>query len=998
MSDIAPTPLPDGWFRALVDRAPEMVYRCSLVDPVGFEYASPAARLLTGLSPEELQADPSTVVRFIVPEAVEGQGGLLLAADLPPRFVAQHTRGDGSSAWLEVDRWLITDAGGRVVAAEGTVAEVGRRVPAESRAEFETRIVNAIRDGVVVSGSDHRVIYWNPGAERVLGIAAADALGRTITDLLPDQVPGASVPLSTALVASLPWDGDLRLASPDGEDRRLEVMSYPLLDEEAGPARVFILWDVTKDRRVADVAARLAAIVEHADDAIWTLDADATVLTWNRGAERMTGWSAERVVGGPSPVVTPSPEERAPIRQRALAGETVRIDPAMIRHVDGTDVPVSILVGPVLDGRGEVTALSVIARDERPRAEAIRELRFRDEILSSVQDAIIATDVDHRLRYLSPAAVRLLGVPAEEALGRRLDDIAAYRLVGTSATEAARALARGESVHTDAEVTLGDGQTRLAAVTAANLVGPDGSAMTMALIRDVTDARRAARDSARLAAIVESAGDAIIGTTAAGTVVSWNPAAERLTGYAAREIVGRTFAAFIAPEHLPLIFAVREQLIAGSQPHATADVTYLTRAGDRIPVSVSLAATRDGSGEVTGINAIAKDLRARRELEGQLRQAQKLEAVGRLAGGIAHDFSNLLTAITGYASLLAAELPAESPHLEDVGQILHASERATDLTQSLLAFTREKPIEARVVHLDTVVGELLPMLQRLIPEQVKLRVDLDAGAAVKFDPTDLELMLVNLLVNASEAMPSGGDVLVTTRLRDLDLAFADSHLGVRPGLHAEIVVTDTGTGMTDEVRAHVFEPFFTTRSGNSGMGLANVHAGVDRAGGTVWLSTEPGRGTEFRILVPASPIPPPVVAPALPASPPGGSERILLVEDDALVRALATAVLRRGGYEVVVKPDPREALDLDPALVDLLVTDLVMPGVSGTQLARTLKERSPDLPVLFMTGFAERSAGPEISSLSSQAMLRKPFSPVDLLAAVRTAIDEADGTHAPRGR
>jgi two-component system cell cycle sensor histidine kinase/response regulator CckA len=285
------------------------------------------------------------------------------------------------------------------------------------------------------------------------------------------------------------------------------------------------------------------------------------------------------------------------------------------------------------------------------------------------------------------------------------------------------------------------------------------------------------------------------------------------------------------------------------------------------------------------------------------------------------------------------------------------------------------------------------MLRRLLPERVELRTDLASGAALRADPSELESILVNLALNASDAMPDGGRLSVETALVAIDERFASDHLGVAPGQYAQLVVSDTGIGMTAEVRGHIFEPFFTTKGGGAGtgVGLATVHATVDRAGGTIWVTSEPGEGASFRIMFPAVAAPVPALEEAPAPLPPGGTERILLVEDDVLVRALATAVLRRAGYALTVRSDPRDALELDPSSFDMLVTDIVMPGLGGPALVTRFRDRRPDLRVVFMTGFAERDAADQVAQLTVEPLLLKPFTPVVLMRAVRQALDRRAG-------
>jgi PAS domain S-box-containing protein len=908
-------------------------------------------------------------------------------------LVVQLRRPDGSTSWCEVDAQVIHDDAGTPVAVEGAARDVTARVRAERAAALEARILESIRDAVIATDAEGLVTFWNTGAERLLGAAASDMLGRPLTVGVDASNLGGYADLEAAMAEGRPWEGDVRLHDErqvPGE-RILEVISWPQDDEGMPAGRVFIAWDVTAARRSIEATTRLATIVEQADDAIYALSPEGMVLSWNRGAEQLTGIAAHDAIGHPSPLAVPSFEERRQILRGILEGRTHQFEGAQMRRADGTPVPVSLRAGPVRGPSGEVIAISVVARDERARREAEQALLFRTAMLDAIEDAVIVTDDGARIVLWSPGAVHVFGIAEADALGRAFGEVIPNRVVGSTVDAALGQIDSGGTFRGDVEYAHPDGRRLVGEVTASGVTGADGRHLRIAVIRDVTAVRHASDVASRLAAIVETAGDVIATTDLDGRLTSWNPGGEELLAFRSADMLGRTLAAFLAPESVPLAWAMRGRVLEGAERVAHGELIAVARDGTRIPLWSSLAAVRGADGVATGMSVIARDLRRRKSLEEQLRQAHKLEAVGRLSGGLAHDFNNLLTAVTGYAHLIEAAVPAEDAVAEDARQILRATGRATELTKAMLAFSRGRPLEPRTVELDAVIGEMLPMLRRLIPERVELHTSIASSAALTADTAELELILVNLVINAAEAMPDGGWLGIETSLVDLDQAFADGHLGVEPGRFVQIEVSDTGIGMSAEVRSHIFEPFFSTKPAGTatGLGLATVRATVDRAGGTIWVASEPGSGTVFRILFPAVDAPATAPAPAPDPLPRGGTERLLLVEDDALVRALATAVLRRAGYRLTVRSDPREAVTLDPADVDLMVVDVVMPGLGGTALAGRLRALRPDLRIVFMTGFTERDIAAEIDALTPEPLLQKPFTPAQLLASVRNALDRA---------
>jgi two-component system cell cycle sensor histidine kinase/response regulator CckA len=497
------------------------------------------------------------------------------------------------------------------------------------------------------------------------------------------------------------------------------------------------------------------------------------------------------------------------------------------------------------------------------------------------------------------------------------------------------------------------------------------------------------------AAIVETSLDAVITMDHGGRIVEFNAAAERIFGHSRENALGQELASLIIPP------ALRERHRRGLERHLATgesrvlnqrvELTALRVDGTEFPIE--LAVTRipvDGPPLFTGH---IRDLTEQRRLEAQFLQAQKMEAVGRLAGGVAHDFNNLLTVIMGRAYVLLARLGKDHPLWHQIDLIRTTAERAAGLTQQLLAFSRKQVLQPRILDVNTVLGAMDGMLRRTIGEDIELRVVGAPGIGrVRADPIQLEQVLLNLVVNARDAMPGGGRLTIETANVDLDAAFVATHPGARAGPCVLIAVTDTGHGMAPETMAHVFEPFFTTKEPGkgTGLGLATVYGIVKQHDGYIGVDSAPGQGARFTVYLPRLPGDVTEGEAPRPQRPARGSETVLLVEDEAGLRDLVHEILRAHGYAVLEATNPGEALlvsERDPGRIDLLLTDVVMPLMSGPALAERLRRLRPDLRVLFMSGYTRDALATRDAPPPGTRLLQKPFSPAALAHAVREALD-----------
>jgi len=511
--------------------------------------------------------------------------------------------------------------------------------------------------------------------------------------------------------------------------------------------------------------------------------------------------------------------------------------------------------------------------------------------------------------------------------------------------------------------------------------------------RERRRAEEALRESEkRLQAILDNSPAIIFLKNTEGRYLYVNPQFAKLTPLTREQILGKTDDEIFLPAQAA---AFRADDLKVLQAGVALEFEEVADQQDGPHTSiVSKFPLRNAEGKVYAICAIATDITERKSLEAQLRQAQKMEAIGQLAGGIAHDFNNLLTVINGYSELMLLSLPVEHPHCATFEQIRQAGEKASRLNRQLMAFSRQQVLQPKVLDLNAVVANIDTMLQRVIGEDIDLLTILSPGlASVKADPGQIEQVLMNLVVNARDAMPAGGRLTIETADVVLDTDYARTHVAVNPGRYVMLAVSDNGCGMDAETQARIFEPFFTTKElgKGTGLGLSTVYGIVKQSGGHIEVYSEPGRGTTFRIYLPrieeaAEAVEPGKAREQLPR----GSETILLVEDEAGVRTLAKTILQTHGYTVLDAAQGKDAFLLSgqhEGLIHLMVTDMVMPEMSGREVADRLKPLRPNMKVLFMSGFTDKAMVHHEELDQGMAFLQKPFTPQTLARKVREVLD-----------
>jgi len=545
---------------------------------------------------------------------------------------------------------------------------------------------------------------------------------------------------------------------------------------------------------------------------------------------------------------------------------------------------------------------------------------------------------------------------------------------GSSRQAEGTAIATGEPYRAEYRLVRPDGSTRVIEDRGEIDRDADGRPVRMLGIAiDVTERREteAARD--QLAAAVEQTTDTIVITDLDNAIVYVNEAMERRIGYPREALIGRnsSIVTGLPPNEDNAIVQTAMQSPGGIRqivPSRRADGTM----GEE---EVTITAVRNGAGRVVGAVGVGRDVTNERALEAQVRHAQKMEAVGTMAAGIAHDFNNVLTAITGYAQLVLEGLPAEAPERDDLDQILTAANRASTLTRQLLTFAKRQPADMHAVDAGLLVQDLERLIGRLIGVGIELETVVgEAILPVRADPGQIEQVVMNLAANARDSMPGGGRLRISVRTVDIG---PDDPV-VAAGTWVEIAVLDTGTGMTADVVSRVFEPYFTTKraAGGSGLGLATAYGIVRAHGGHLLVDTAPGVGTTFRVLLPPTKDATAAVAAEPPSRPAGAGQTVLLVEDEEAVRRLTMRLLASLGFTVIAPASPAHALEIaaDPTQpLDLLLTDVRMPLMSGTEVAARVRDVRPTLPVVLMSGYSEESLGDLVGSQAGYAFLQKPF-------------------------
>ena len=646
----------------------------------------------------------------------------------------------------------------------------------------------------------------------------------------------------------------------------------------------------------------------------------------------------------------------------------------------------------------------------------LAEVLLSSDLLETLPDAVIAVDRTGTIVQLNSQTEDLFGYKRDELIGQKVEMLvpdsyrSAHQSHRRSFAEAPKTRRMGANLDLYGKRRNG---SEFPVEISLSPVSTDKGMFVLSAIRDISDRKRIAEElrraneelhrrtteqlgeyRTRLVSIIDSSEDAIYGKDLNGIITSWNRGAEHIYGYTPDEIVGKHISILAPSDRKDEIPEILTRIAAGETINHFESMR-VAKDGKALDVSISISPLRDAKGKIIGASAIARDITAQKRAEGQLHQAQKMEAIGRLAGGVAHDFNNILGIVSACAEFLRDRVDPSAGAAQYIDNIKKATERGSSLTRQLLTFSRSSSIKPRILDLNERLRDVSKLLRPLMGDDVEiLIVSKSPAAVVEADPGQLDQIVVNLAVNARDAMPRGGKFILETRSERFDEDFAGQNQNMPAGKYVLLAVSDTGNGMDEATVARIFEPFFTTKETGkgTGLGLATVYGIVKQSAGHILVYSEPGHGTTFKIYLPSADEK--IGIESKPevekVSPQRHGTTILLVQDDDIMRGLTGQLLREHGYTVIDADDGKAALEWmesHPGSIDLLLTDVVMRRMSGPELVERLRPAHPDLKVVFMSGYTgELIAEREVLSRGI-TLLEKPFPRTALLNTIHKTLE-----------
>jgi two-component system cell cycle sensor histidine kinase/response regulator CckA len=889
-----------------------------------------------------------------------------------------------------------------------------RKAAEEALRESEEKyrlLVNQIPAVVFKGYPDWSVDFFDNKIERLTGYSKAEFGSRRLKwdkVILADDLQEVKGQSREAIkTRSKVYEREYRIRKKDGGIAWIQAMGqifYDAAGKFASVSGVFI--DITERKRAEEALLKYEFIANTAKDCMTLIDRNYLYEAANAAYCQAHGKTREEVVGTSVAQVWGEDTFKNNIKgylDRCFTGQAVEFEGWFDFGLRGRGC-YHVFYSPYFNAQGSVAYAAVVSHDitNRKRVEEAlgeSELKYRSLFESSAEGFFLMTDI---FLDCNEQACKLWKCDREDIVGHSPEDFSPeVQPDGRSSAEAAReylAAALGGSPqffywqHRRKDGVLIDTEISIKSV----MVG--GQQILQATMRDITErklveeALRESEEKYRL--LVNQIPAVVYKGYADWSLDCFDRKIEAITGYAKEEFDSRrkTWLDLIFPEDIEQAKKLFREALKGDGSYVT-EHRIRKQGGEVRWVQARNRIIRDAAGKVDYISGVFFDITERKELSDQLIKAQRMEAVGILAGGLAHDFNNLLTAIMGYGEIMMMDLRKEDPFSAYIKEITKAASRGASLTNQLLAFSRKQILQPQVVNLNEVVVEMDKMLRRLIGEDIDLVTVIDQELGwVKADPGQIEQIIMNLAVNARDAMPNGGSLTLETANVHLDQAYARSHVGVTPGQHVMLAVSDNGVGMDAATVSHIFEPFFTTKESGkgTGLGLATVYGIIQQSGGHIWVYSEPGKGSSFKVYLPR--VEKSVLEPKPKPAPPttlGGDETILLVEDDAALRDLTSTALRKYGFSVLEASHGGEALlicEREKSPIHLLLTDVVMPQISGSALAERLTRLHPEMKVLYMSGYTENAIVHHGVLDSEVNFIAKPFRLLGLMQKVREVL------------
>lgn len=719
---------------------------------------------------------------------------------------------------------------------------------------------------------------------------------------------------------------------------------------------------------------------------------DHTILDANQMALRMIGGSREQVVGQLCHLyICPSEKGKCPVSD---LGQTVDSSECTLLTLKGEQIPIiKYVVRSVMDGRNALveTFFSIADRKQAEAATRQSENKYRN-VVERASDGILVIQ-EGKIVYVNSALGRMAKSEASHLLGLPFNQFVHPAKLSRVAEYHRRRMAGDNAPQVYETVLVATDGTNIHVELNSGITTYEGKPADLVFIRDIGARKKLEAERAQLVMVVEQTTDAVIITDTKGDIRYVNPAFERITGYSRAEVVGKNPRLLKSGLQEADTYRVMWAALATGETWQ-GRFQNKKKDGSIFTCDAIITPTRDQSGTIINYVSVQRDLTRELQMEEQYLQAQKMESIGRLAGGIAHDFNNIMTAILGFGSMILDQLDENNPLRHAVEQIVSAGERATNLTRQLLTFSRKQMVDVRILDPNAVIIEMNQLLRRALGEDIELinLLDDDAGC-VKMDPGLLQQVVMNLAINARDAMARGGQLTIRTTHAVLDEQFCKTRVNIQPGDYFQLSLLDNGTGMTREVMKHIFEPFFTTKpkGKGTGLGLATVYGIVNQCGGHVEIESAPSSGTEINIWLPRVVTYADTVPVELEEKLQKGTETVLVVEDEEVVRDLSCRILRSLGYHVLEAANGKDALALVEKYhktIHLVFTDVVMPQMGGPEMVENLVQMRPDIKVIYTSGFTESSIVEHGVALGKVRLIQKPFTRELLAQRIRHALDE----------
>ncbi len=861
-------------------------------------------------------------------------------------------------------------------------------------------------EGIFRCSPQGRILAVNSALAKLLGYDSAEELASTVTDfgqqawLAPNERSRPAAPLEELGIVQGQERSWIR---KDGSVVFVRESARAVRDE-TGAVRFYqgIVEDITErkiaEKKLVDSEEKFRATFMNRPDALYlaTLE-DGRIIDINESFEKLFGYSRQEVVGRTSLELNLyfDPGDRARVVAELKAkGRIMDFETKGVRK-DGAVFAASLsIVTLTLEGERHISGAvrDITGRKQSQEALALSEARYRS-LIESQTDVISRSDLSGKLTFVNDAYCRVFGRSQAELIGRHFGPTVHPRDLPISLQALKTVQLPPYRSQTETRNLTTQGVRWFSWDNSAVLDQAGNVVELQGVGRDITD-RKLAEDALlesekKYRALYESSSDAVLLTAPGGKILAANAEACRIFERTEAEIcrLGRAGLVDLSDSRLPALLEERERT-----GKARGELTCLRPDGTPFPAEVSSAAFTDRDGTLLN-SLIVRDITERKRLEEQLRQAQKMESIGRLAGGVAHDFNNLLNVILGYNDLALRALKAGDPILKYVTEVEKAAERAADLTRQLLTFSRRQVIEPKSFNFNDLVREIEKMLQRLLGEDIKLITRLAPSLGDVFgDPGQFHNVLMNLAVNSRDAMPGGGVLTIETANVNTGPSGIRAYPRMPPGAYVLLRVMDTGSGMDAEARKHIFEPFFTTKEvgKGTGLGLSTVYGIVKQSEGWIWVESEAGKGTSFEIYLPRTEaeIPPSESAAAV-VEELSGTETVLVVEDQAALRDLVAMILRGHGYRILEAEDGSHALHVaerHSGTIHLLLTDVVMPGGTGKELAERIQQSHPETKVIFMSGYFADAISERGMLEPGVHFIQKPFTPDALAAKVRQVL------------